>query len=73
MSGRHGSVVTTSPTPIALAVSGGDSDPLVSALARFVEALHDRYPDGPDQLRREALDARANMRRMCKNTGGRAA
>jgi hypothetical protein len=37
------------------------SDPLVHALARYVEALHRRYPDGPAQLRGEALDARANM------------
>jgi hypothetical protein len=48
-------------------------DPLIAALARYVEALHARYPDGPDQMRGEALDARANMRRMRKNTGGRAA
>ena len=30
-------------------------DPLVAALARYVEALHRRYPDGPDQMRRERL------------------
>jgi hypothetical protein len=24
-------------------------------LARYVEALHRRYPDGPDQMRRERL------------------
>ena len=39
-------------------------DPLVAALARYVEALHRRYPDGPDQLRREGLDARANVSEM---------
>jgi len=55
------------------AVPGGARDPLVSALARYVEALHGRYPDGPDQMRKENLDARGNMPRMCKNTGGRAA
>jgi hypothetical protein len=55
------------------AVSGSARDPLVAALARYVEALHDRYPDGPDQMRREALDARANMPRMCKSGRGRAA
>lgn len=48
-------------------------DPLITALARYVEALHRRYPAGPDQMRRESLDARANMRRMRKNTGGWAA
>ena len=30
-------------------------DPLGAALARYVEALHRRYPDGPNQLRRERL------------------
>ena len=39
-------------------------DPLVAALARYIEALHRRYPDGPDQLRREGLDARAKVSRM---------
>ena len=39
-------------------------DPLVAALARYVEALHRRYPDGPDQLRREGLDARAKVSGM---------
>lgn len=34
-------------------------DPLVVALARYVEALHRRYPEGPEQLRREGLDGRA--------------
>ena len=28
-----------------------ERDPLVAALARYIEALHRRYPDGPDQLR----------------------
>ena len=41
-----------------------ERDPLVAALARYVEALHRRYPDGPDQLRREGLDARANVSEM---------
>ena len=40
------------------------ADPLVAALARYVEALDRRYPDGPDQLRRERLDGRATMRPM---------
>ena len=35
------------------------SDPLVAALARYVEALHRRYPDGPEQMPREGLDSRA--------------
>ena len=55
------------------AAFGGGRDPLVLALARYVEALHARYPDGPDQMRKEHLDARANMPRMCKKSGGRAA
>ena len=43
------------------AVAPPPSDPLILALARYVEALDRRYPDGPAQLRREALDGRANM------------
>ena len=50
-----------------------DRDQLVLALARYVEALHDRYPNGPEQMRKESLDARGNMPRMCKNSDGRAA
>lgn len=41
-------------------------DPLIRALVRYVEALHARYPDGPEQLRREGLDARAKVSRMVK-------
>ncbi len=37
-----------------------ERDPLVAALARYVEALHGRYPDGPDQMRRERLAAARN-------------
>jgi hypothetical protein len=37
------------------------SDPLVLALARYVEALHRRYPGGPAELRRAGLAFRANM------------
>jgi hypothetical protein len=54
-------------------VPNSGRDPLVLALARYIEALHQRYPDGPDQMRREAVDGRANMRRMHKSDGGRAA
>ena len=43
-------------------------DPLIRALARYVEALHRRYPDGPDQLRRAGLDARAKVSRMVRTT-----
>jgi hypothetical protein len=32
-----------------------ERDPLVAALARFVEALDRRYRDGRDQMRRERL------------------
>ena len=41
-----------------------DSDPLIHALARIIEALHRRYPDGPAQMRREDLDGRANITAM---------
>ena len=43
-----------------------ESDPLILALARYVEALHRRYPGGPDQLRREGLDARAKVSQMVR-------
>jgi hypothetical protein len=41
-----------------------EGDPLVAALARYVDALHRRYPDGPDQMRREGLDGRATITGM---------
>ena len=63
----------TPPTAPTTAGLTGQCDPLIAALARYVEALHARYPEGPDQMRQEALDARGNIRRMRKNTGGRAA
>lgn len=37
-----------------------ERDPLVAALARYVEALHLRYPEGPGQMRTEALAAAPN-------------
>jgi hypothetical protein len=43
-----------------------EGDPLVAALARYVEALHRRYPDGPDQMRREGLDGRAKVSGMAR-------
>ena len=56
-SGRTGRVVS---------LRGGENvrrapDPLLLALARYVQALDQRYPDGPEQMRRERLAARANM------------
>jgi hypothetical protein len=44
-----------------------ERDPLVAALARYVEALHRRYPDGPEELHREGLDARAKVSEMVRN------
>lgn len=32
-----------------------ERDPLVAALARYVEALDRRYPRGPDEMQRERL------------------
>ena len=43
-----------------------ERDPLVAALARYVEALHRRYPDGPGQLRGEGLDGRAKVSGMAR-------
>jgi hypothetical protein len=59
--------------PLTTSVPGTVRDSLIAALARYVEALHERYPNGPDQMRKEHLDARANMPRMCKSGRGRAA
>jgi len=58
-------------TPPAIQPPG--RDPLIAALVRYVEALDRRYPDGPDQMRTEALDARGNITRMRKRGRGRAA
>jgi hypothetical protein len=44
--------------------AGRNADPLIRALARYVEALQRRYPDGPDELPRDGLDARAKVSRM---------
>jgi hypothetical protein len=41
-----------------------ERDPLVAALARYVEALHRRYPDGLDQMRRERLPAAPNSAKV---------
>lgn len=46
-----------------------ERDPLVAALARYVEALHRRYPDGPDEMRQERLAVapdRANVSAMVR-------
>lgn len=45
-----------------------ERDPLIAALARYVEALHRRYPDGPDQMRREGLDGRAKVSVMVRRS-----
>ena len=44
--------------------NGEQRDPLAAALARYVEALHRRYPEGPEQLGREGLDGRAKVSPM---------
>ena len=43
-----------------------ERDPLVAALARYVEALHRRYPDGPEQMRRVGLDGSAKVSAMVR-------
>jgi hypothetical protein len=43
-----------------------ERDPLIAAFARYVEALHRRYPDGPNELRREGLDGRAKVSGMVR-------
>ena len=41
-----------------------ERDTLIAALARYVEALHRRYHEGPEQMRQEGLDGRANITGM---------
>ena len=41
-----------------------ERDPLIAALAHYLEALHRRYPEGPEQMRREGLDGRATITAM---------
>jgi hypothetical protein len=43
-----------------------EGDLLIAALARYVVALHRRYPDGPDQMRREGLDGSAKVSGMAR-------
>ena len=50
-----------------------ERDPLLAALARYVEALHRRYPDGPDQMRRERLAAARNRANVVVMDGTREA
>jgi hypothetical protein len=40
------------------------SDPLISELARLVEALDERYPDGPSELTESDLANAADMPNM---------
>ena len=62
--------MSASPSVPALKVNGRpavnrtESDPLIAALARYVEALHRRYPEGPEQMRCDGLDGRANITGM---------
>ena len=67
----------TEPALAALATiaarGGQPRDPLIAALARYVEALHRRYPEGPDQMRREGLDGRATITGMSDRRKGTAA
>lgn len=38
--------------------------PIVRALAAYIEALDRRYPEGPEQMRRETLDSRVKITQM---------
>ena len=46
-----------------------ESDALSLAVARYIQALEKRYPDGPDQMRRERLASRANMPTVTTKVG----
>jgi hypothetical protein len=48
-------------------------DPFVAALARYVEALHRRYPGGVEQMRREAAERRLERATLAVVKGGRRA
>jgi hypothetical protein len=63
--------LTTSGTTAARGSEQGDL--LIRAVARYVEALHRRYPEGPEQLHREGLDARAKVSQMVAIQKGTAA
>ena len=52
------------PHPATWVVDAHHPDPLLLALARYVQALDQRYPDGPDQMRETRLATRANMPTM---------
>ena len=56
--------IALGPGPSRPGTDSRHSDPLVHALARYVEALHRRYPEGPEQMRREGLDGRATITGM---------
>ncbi len=50
---------------VVLPAATASAAPMATA-AWDVEALHRRYPDGPEQLRREGLDARAKVSEMVR-------
>lgn len=61
-------MATTEPSAFEDRPGRPTADPLVAALARYVQALDRRYPDGPVELR-ECLDSgpdRANITRLRK-------
>jgi hypothetical protein len=67
--------VASEPTGRVVALGVGETvrrgpDPLLLALARFVQALDQRYPDGLEQMRSEALASGANMPTV-RTTDGR--
>lgn len=60
--GREGPPATLhAPSTAPWVVDAHHPDPLLLALARYVQALDQRYPDGPDQMRDTRLATRANM------------
>jgi hypothetical protein len=45
------------------------ADPLLLALARYVQAVDQRYPGGLEQMRNEGPASRANMRSVMLRKG----
>ena len=70
---RAGTELARTVSATAAACGGEPRDPFIAALARYVEALHRRYPEGPEQMRQEGLDGRAMITRMSDGRKGTAA
>jgi hypothetical protein len=72
----HGLILAARRLPVNPRTSVEPSDPLIRALARFVEVLDERYPRGPDELPKSGLafdGNEGNMRTVLDDEGPSAA